>query len=121
MLDSGKNYIVTTDNFFICPDGRYYGAVYGNVQIIDKKEALGKETMNRYDTSWYARVGTEDNHVIVAGCQIKYAVRTDNPNLGSCMVENLHEGQYRHDERKSVIYDASKEVEPKTAPKNEAN
>ena len=38
---------------------------------------LGLKT-NRNSTNWYAKVGIEETHVIVAGCQIHYAVKCDN-------------------------------------------
>ena len=32
-------------------------------------------------TNWFIQVGCEENHVIVAGCQIHYAVKSKNkPN-----------------------------------------
>ena len=67
-------YLITTDNWFIAPDGKEYKAVWGNVEILNDT-FLGIQT-NRNATNWYAKVGTEDNHVIVAGCQIHYAVKS---------------------------------------------
>ena len=47
--------------------------------------ALGIKT-NRNSTNWYAIVGTENNHVIIAGCQIHYAVKCDKkPNDGPAL------------------------------------
>ena len=66
-------YLVTTDSWFFAPDGLQYCAVYGDVQIVGD-ESLGLKT-NRNSTNWYAMIGTEANHVIVAGCQIHYSVK----------------------------------------------
>lgn len=73
-------YLITTDNWFIAPDGSQYSAVWGNVEILSDT-FLGIQT-NRNATNWYAKVGTEDNHVIIAGCQIHYAIKCNNkPNI----------------------------------------
>lgn len=75
---TGKH-LITTDNWFYAPDGKLYRAVWGDVQILDDT-VLGVKT-NRNASNWYARVGSDDNHVIVAGCQIHYAVRCEaEPN-----------------------------------------
>jgi hypothetical protein len=65
-------YLITTDSWFVAPDGKQYKAAWGDVQIMEDN-ALGVKT-NRNSTNWYARIGTDTNHVIIAGCQIHYAV-----------------------------------------------
>ena len=41
---------------------------------------LGVKT-NRNSVNWYAKVGSENNHIIIAGCQVNYACRCENkPN-----------------------------------------
>lgn len=75
---TGK-YLITTDAWFFAPNGKQYKAAWGNVQIIEDA-SLGLKT-NRNSTNWYAKVGSEDNHIIIAGCQLHYAIRTDKkPN-----------------------------------------
>lgn len=69
-------YLISTDNFFTAPDGKDYQAVWGNVEIVGD-DILGIKT-NARSANWFAKVGTEDNHVIVAGCQIHYAVKCEN-------------------------------------------
>ena len=33
-------------------------------------------------TNWYAKIGSEENHIIIAGCQIHYSVRSEEkPNI----------------------------------------
>lgn len=77
---TGK-YLITTDAWFYGPDGRQYRAVWGEVQILDDT-VLGVKT-NRNASNWYARVGTDENHVIVAGCQIHYSVKCETePHTG---------------------------------------
>lgn len=68
-------YLITTDAWFIAPDGKDYKAVWGEVEVVGD-EVLGIKT-NMRSTNWYVKVGTEENHVIVAGCQMHYAVKTE--------------------------------------------
>lgn len=69
----GKNVLVSTNDWFFAPDGKQYKAVFGEFKgIFTDKETLGVET-NAKSTNWYAVVG----NLIVAGCQIYYAVLTD--------------------------------------------
>ena len=76
------NYLITTDAWFIAPDGKQYKSVWGYVHIIDDS-FLGIKT-NRNSSNWFAKIGSEDNHVIVAGCQIHYAIRCEyKPNTDS--------------------------------------
>lgn len=69
-------YLITTDNWFIAPDGLQYKAAWGVVEIL-QDSFLGLKTNNR-SANWFAKVGTESKHVIIAGCQIHYAVRCRN-------------------------------------------
>ncbi len=72
-------YLITTDSWFVAPDGKEYKAVWGNVEILEDK-FLGVAT-NRNSSNWFAKVGSEENHIIVAGCQIHYAAKSENkPN-----------------------------------------
>jgi hypothetical protein len=82
-------YIVTTDNWFYAPDGNSYKAVWGEISIFEDT-ILGIKT-NRNASNWYAKVGTEDNHVIVAGCQIHYATRCENEPAQTFKHEMTHE------------------------------
>jgi hypothetical protein len=84
-------YLITTDNWFYAPDGKQYRAVWGNVEVLGD-EIIGVKT-NRNSTNWFAKVGTVDNHVIVAGCQIHYAVKSDErPNTENVMDWNSDAG-----------------------------
>ena len=68
---TGK-YLINTDSWFTAPDGKNYKAVWGDVEIVDDS-ILGLKT-NRMSTNWFAKVGSEDKHVIIAGCQIQNAM-----------------------------------------------
>ena len=75
-------YLITTDQWFYAPDGLKYRSVWGDVKIIQDSE-LGIQT-NRNSTNWYAFVGNEEKGMVVAGCQIHYAVKCENkPNTGN--------------------------------------
>lgn len=74
-------YLITTDNWFYGPDGKKYRAAYGDVQVLGD-DALGVKT-NRNSTNWYVQVGNQDEHIVIAGCQIHYAIKcTDRPHDG---------------------------------------
>lgn len=77
-------YLITTDNWFVAPDGQEYKAVWGNVEILSDS-ILGVKT-NRQSVNWYAKIGIEDNHIIIAGCQMNYAVRSEKrPSNEKCI------------------------------------
>lgn len=101
-MEEGK-YLISTSDWFYAPDGRQYKAVWGDVSIL-QDSFLGVKT-NAISANWYAKVGTEENHVIVAGCQIHYAVKSEKePNNGKVVDDNFHEGKYVETERLSRIY-----------------
>lgn len=77
-------YLVTTDNWFYAPDGKKYRSAWGNVTITEDN-ILGVKT-NRMSTNWFAKIGSEEKHIIIAGCQIHYSVRCENkPNQDSVL------------------------------------
>jgi hypothetical protein len=77
-------YLITTDNWFIAPDGKQYRAAWGNVEILEDN-IMGVKT-NRNSTNWFAKVGSDTNHIIIAGCQIHYAVKSNyRPNTENVM------------------------------------
>lgn len=72
-------YLITTDAWFYAPDGKQYKAAWGDVQIIEDT-FLGLKT-NRNSSNWFAKVGSEQKHIVIAGCQIHYAVKCEEkPN-----------------------------------------
>ena len=95
-------YLITTDNWFYGPDGFQYRAVWGEVQIVEDS-FLGIKT-NIRSSNWYAKIGTEDNHVIVAGCQIHYAVKTDEKPETIASDITINDGVRKTEERINAVY-----------------
>lgn len=92
MFDKDAMYLISADSWFYAPDGSQLNAAYGKVEILSD-ETLGLKT-NRNSTNWYAKVGTEKNHVIIAGCQIHYAVKCNvNPTKEGYSSWAKHEGK----------------------------
>lgn len=73
----GKH-LVTTDNWFYAPDGLKYRAVWGEVVVLDDDTTLGIKT-NKGSSNWYVFVGNQERGMLVAGCQLHYAVKCSNP------------------------------------------
>lgn len=96
-------YLITTDAWFYAPDGKVYRSVWGDVQIV-ADTVLGIKT-NARSSNWYAKVGTEENHVIVAGCQIHYATKCPNkPNTDKVNDYSIEAGVFKEYERPCGIY-----------------
>lgn len=97
-------YLITTDNWFYAPDGVCYKAVWGEVIVLQDDKTLGIKT-NIRSTNWYVKVGTDENHVIIAGCQIHYAVKTDiQPNNHKADSYDIVNGEVKEYLRPSHIY-----------------
>jgi hypothetical protein len=56
-------YLISTDTWFYAPDGKQYKAAWGDVQIVEDT-FLGLKT-NRNSSNWFAKVGSEQNHIII--------------------------------------------------------
>jgi len=96
-------YLITTDAWFYAPDGRHYRAVWGNVEIVSDA-ILGIKT-NVRSSNWFAKIGSNENHIIVAGCQIHYACRCENkPNSDLVNDYSIEVGEVKRYERPSSIY-----------------
>lgn len=76
MIQQGRKYLITTDDWFIAPDGELYKAAWGTVYLEKIEETLGF-TPARPSTNWFAKVGSKEDHIIIAGCQIKYVIRCE--------------------------------------------
>lgn len=101
-VELGKKYLITCDNWFLAPDGKQYRAVHGTVnRVMNDTDTLGIQT-NRHSTNWFLQVG----NVMVAGCQIHYAVRSDNCNFGDVKQENVFDGEFKLSDKPSSIYNA---------------
>jgi len=96
-------YLITTDNWFYAPDGLKYRSVWGDVKIIEDS-VLGVKT-NRNSSNWYAYIGSEEKGMIVAGCQIHYAVKCEKtPNTDKVKDVSYGEQGLKKYERPSEIY-----------------
>lgn len=102
----GEKVLVTTDTWFYAPDGDNYLAVFGTLNgVYDSEKMLGVRT-NRNSTNWYVSIG----NMLIAGCQIHYAFRTDKVDFLPVKCEVDHEGK-RHISMNGVtrIYNADQQ------------
>ena len=77
MIENGKTYLLTTYDWFFAGDGQQYKAVWGRCELLKAEELMGFRPT--HGTNWVIRLGNGDVQIIIAGCQINYAVRTDTP------------------------------------------
>lgn len=86
-------YLITTHEWFYAPDGKQYRAVWGDVQITQTKDIIGLDP-NRVTSNYCYKVGTEEHHIIIGGCQVMYSVKCDiRPETGE--VTQAFEGEKR--------------------------
>ena len=96
-------YLITSDSWFYGADGRQYRAVWGEVEIVTDS-ILGIKT-NARSSNWFAKISGEKNHVIIAGCQIHYAVKTDEkPNVDLTQDYMVDDGEVKNYLRPTSIY-----------------
>lgn len=98
-IDQGKMYLITTSEWFVGPDGDNYRAVYGKATAKEVKDEMGFKP-NARNANWYVKVEGDSQHMVIAGCQVKYAVRTDEQPTIKIMPENpteADERKYRND------------------------
>jgi hypothetical protein len=102
-IELNEKYLITTDRWFVAPDGDQYRAVHGTVtKIANDNETLGIKT-NRGSTNWFVVIGG----MVIAGCQIHYAIKTDECSFIPPSREIEHDGKLRHERTySSRIYDA---------------
>lgn len=98
----GKKVLVTTDHWFFAPDGRQYRAAWGTVVGIETDEkTLGIRT-NARSTNWYLQIGG----LVIAGCQIHYAVACETCETGSVVDWKEVDGTVTKFIRPSSVYNA---------------
>lgn len=97
MIENGKKYLVTTDNWFRAPDGENYCAAWGACELKKTEDVFGF-TPARPSTNWFLKIGTEEKHVIIAGCQVHFAVRSEN------RPKSRHFGKFYKDKDTGVEY-----------------
>lgn len=74
----GKTVLVTTDQYFLAPDGKQYRAVFGKLRgVRGAEQTLGIKVSAR-SQDWYAEVG----RMVIAGCQIHYVIGCEDVNDG---------------------------------------
>ncbi len=73
----GEKALITTDDWFIAPDGQTYKAVHGTINaVLNDAEALGIKT-NARSSNWFISIG----NMLIAGCQIHYAIKCSSPDF----------------------------------------
>lgn len=77
MYDSKMKVLITTNDWFLAPDGQSYKAVWGTVVIKRSEDLLGIKPHNY--VNWFAVI---NGSCIIAGCQIHYAVVCDEKPVG---------------------------------------
>jgi hypothetical protein len=96
-------YLITTDSWFYAPDGKQYKAVWGEVSILS--DSILEIKTNARSANWFARVGSDDKHVVIAGCQIHYACKCKNrPNTDSVEDYTTEGGKLAYYNRPCNIY-----------------
>jgi hypothetical protein len=97
----GKH-LITTDSWFYAPDGKQYRSVWGDVAIVSD-DILGIKT-NLRSSNWFAKIGSEQNYVIVAGCQIHYACRCEYPPETTSTEITVTDGVEKIEVKLSSVY-----------------
>lgn len=99
-IQPGMKALVTTDAWFLAPDGREYRCAFGTVEgVYGDKDTLGIAT-NRNSTNWYLKIG----HLVIAGCQIHYVAICDAVNTKEVSDWKLEDGKVIRYKRPSMIY-----------------
>ncbi len=82
MIENGEKYLITTDLWFRGPDGQQYNAVWGTCYLKTAEDVFGFKP-SRPSTNWFLVIGRRKaKRVVVAGCQIHYAVAcAERPTL----------------------------------------
>lgn len=102
-MDFQGKYLITTDNWFYGPDGKQYKAVWGEVRTMSDQTILGIKT-NARSSNWYLWVGDKDIGMVVAGCQVHYAIKCPcKPDTGMIDDYTTQDG-FKEFRRPSSIY-----------------
>lgn len=103
LIAPGDKALITTDGWFIAPDGEQYRSAFGTIKgVYDSYNTLGVKT-NARSTNWYIVIG----NMTIAGCQIHYAIKTDKVSFKPPQRSIEHEGKIRYERiSKTNIYNA---------------
>lgn len=74
----GKKVLLTTNGWFLAPNGLQYKGVHGTLKAINTSENTLGFTPSRTHTNWYLEVG----NMTISGCQILYCVESNDCNFG---------------------------------------
>jgi len=100
MIKPGRKALITTDAWFMAPDGREYRAVFGTVEaVLSDCETLGIKT-NARSTNWYVKIGG----MLIAGCQIHYAIECESAASGVVSDFSVESGEVKHFDRPSKVW-----------------
>ena len=101
----GDKVLLTTFAHFFAPDGKQYRGVFGTVKGVHSSEdTLGIKTNNK-STNWYIEIG----NMIIAGCQVNYAIKTKECNFERVDEFSWGENIYHEFTRPTLIYNADQE------------
>lgn len=103
----GDKVLVTTDEWFTAPDGRVYKCVFGTVKGLNNAKTTLGITVNARSSDWYLHIG----NMVIAGCQIHYAIKTDKCNFERIKFKDSVEGKVYKEDWPTRIYNAD-EVAP---------
>jgi hypothetical protein len=104
MVKIGDNILVTTDAWFLAPDGESYRAVWGKLNQVSNSEDVLKIRTNNKSTNWYIVIG----NMLVAGCQIHYLIKCDSVNLKPIKREIEYNGELKFERNNTTrIYNAN--------------
>ena len=113
----GKKYLISTNEWFVAPDGEYYKAVFGTVNgIVDAEEMLGIKP-NRHSTNWYVSIG----NMLIGGCQIHYCIRTNKVSLTPpkrLLTFELNSAETKETDTRIYVADEKKKKKTKPRRKN---
>jgi hypothetical protein len=65
------------DYWFSAPDGLDYRLVWGRGYYLEAKKLFGFDP--KAGANFFVQVGEGDGSILIAGCRVHYAVRSDHP------------------------------------------
>ena len=74
MIKNREKYLINCDSWFVAPDGEYYNSAWGTCKILTTEEIFNFKPL-RPSTNWFIQVGEEEDSIIIAGCQIHFAIK----------------------------------------------
>lgn len=101
----GQTILLTVDNWFYAPDGRQYRAVFGTLRGVHTAEKTLGVRPNGKSSNWYLEIG----NLVIAGCQIHYALRCTGFNSGPAPDFTISEKGITLFDRPCNVYDANNE------------